>query len=145
MYRRPPNSTRTDTLFPYLTLCRTPRLEAPAQHPLGLVAPRLCAGQARDDQDQSPPAALRRAEIAIARLVGVPGLEPVDALDAAEDRVAIGLYDRLAVGRRAVLKLREREIAGIAARIDRKSGGEGKGVAVRVGLGGGRVLKKKKK
>src|SRR3546814_14489915 len=112
MIRRPPRSTRTDTLFPYTTLFRSrglgghhggialpdveatdfraggddlaslPRLEAPAHQPLGLVAPRLFAGPARDDQAQSPPAALRRAEIAIARLVGVHGLEPVDRSEA---------------------------------------------------------------
>src|SRR3546814_18084761 len=97
MIRRPPRSTRTDTLFPYTTLFRSrglgghhggialpdveatdfraggddlaslPRLEAPAHQPLGLVEPRLFAGQARADQDQSPPAELRSEESAVGK------------------------------------------------------------------------------
>src|SRR3546814_16441245 len=32
MIRRPPRSTRTDTLFPYTTLFRSPRGERPSRH-----------------------------------------------------------------------------------------------------------------
>src|SRR3546814_9234065 len=32
MIRRPPRSTRTDTLFPYTTLCRSSQLEIAARH-----------------------------------------------------------------------------------------------------------------
>src|SRR3546814_15131527 len=44
MIRRPPRSTRTDTLFPYTTLFRSPALAA-----LPLVVPirSLCAGSVR--------------------------------------------------------------------------------------------------
>src|SRR3546814_5455747 len=37
MIRRPPRSTRTDTLFPYTTLFRSPSM--PSRH---LLVPRLC-------------------------------------------------------------------------------------------------------
>src|SRR3546814_11206339 len=127
MIRRPPRSTRTDTLFPYTTLFRSrglgghhggialpdveatdfraggadpaslPRLEAPAHQPLGLVAPRPFAGQYRDDQGKSPPARLPCAEIAIARRVGVPGLEPLHARGTSTDRSARWLNAHLSV------------------------------------------------
>src|SRR3546814_6694673 len=35
MIRRPPRSTRTDTLFPYTTLFRSDRVESPARRALG--------------------------------------------------------------------------------------------------------------
>src|SRR3546814_18438016 len=38
MIRRPPRSTRTDTLFPYTTLFRSPRL---ADHPQRLAASQI--------------------------------------------------------------------------------------------------------
>src|SRR3546814_2306886 len=57
MIRRPPRSTRTDTLFPYTTLFRSPAayLQAPldaAQHGRALVLAEIAAGvgeQIRDD------------------------------------------------------------------------------------------------
>src|SRR3546814_19564604 len=43
MIRRPPRSTRTDTLFPYTTLFRSPRREAVGQrHQPVAHHPRLC-------------------------------------------------------------------------------------------------------
>src|SRR3546814_19546930 len=36
MIRRPPRSTRTDTLFPYPTLFRSPQFVSPALGPVGL-------------------------------------------------------------------------------------------------------------
>src|SRR3546814_3983385 len=62
MIRRPPRSTRTDTLFPYTTLFRSPgRL-----HALGVIGAHLGAGilQRLDDRDRGR----------IAHVVGV-GLE----------------------------------------------------------------------
>src|SRR3546814_9313856 len=44
MIRRPPRSTRTDTLFPYTTLFRSPQARpglCPAQAPAGSAAPVL--------------------------------------------------------------------------------------------------------
>src|SRR3546814_2467964 len=43
MIRRPPRSTRTDTLFPYTTLFRSPRLLG--LDTLGVVAARLCCSR----------------------------------------------------------------------------------------------------
>src|SRR3546814_9273552 len=43
MSRRPPRSTRTDTLFPYTTLCRSMRIAHPhqlASHPIQRLVPR---------------------------------------------------------------------------------------------------------
>src|SRR3546814_2586396 len=40
MIRRPPRSTRTDTLFPYTTLFRSPAPERPARAPAARSAPR---------------------------------------------------------------------------------------------------------
>src|SRR3546814_13394327 len=37
MRRRPPRSTRTDTLFPYTTLFRSAEIVAPLRHAMGLV------------------------------------------------------------------------------------------------------------
>src|SRR3546814_7419915 len=49
MIRRPPRSTRTDTLFPYTTLFRSPRLFAPpgGDHRKSLGWDRLSAGARR--------------------------------------------------------------------------------------------------
>src|SRR3546814_16695382 len=40
MIRRPPRSTRTDTLFPYTTLFRSPAGRGDRRHPEGLRHPR---------------------------------------------------------------------------------------------------------
>src|SRR3546814_11415207 len=52
MVRRPPSSTRTDTLFPYTTLFRTqaavPVPRVPAAAPAGRIAHHLGAGQHPD-------------------------------------------------------------------------------------------------
>src|SRR3546814_20831828 len=46
MIRRPPRSTRTDTLFPYTTLFRSDRLAAPAmRHMIELAVPGPDAGR----------------------------------------------------------------------------------------------------
>src|SRR3546814_12527269 len=102
MIRRPPRSTRTDTLFPYTTLFRSAR--------------RQGCRRGRGDR---------------ARL-------------SAADRGGRAVRS----GARSVARLRWR--AFVAARWpcgggarDRKSAGEGKSVAVSVGQGGRRIIKKK--
>src|SRR3546814_18544185 len=52
MIRRPPGSTRTDTLLPYTTLCRSPR-----EHPLAGACHAAWRGQPRP----GPPARPARA------------------------------------------------------------------------------------
>src|SRR3546814_16111941 len=37
MIRRPPRSTRTDTLFPYTTLFRSPTIQTPTRFGLGIM------------------------------------------------------------------------------------------------------------
>src|SRR3546814_15066406 len=68
-------------------------------------------------------------------------------LDVLED--VVGALARLAIegGRAVVAQPVVVEVGAAAAgkRQDRKSGGEGKGGAVRVGLGGRRTIKKKKR
>src|SRR3546814_17279214 len=71
MIRRPPRSTRTDTLFPYTTLFRSPHLQgggrwAPSgNHPFG-AAHQRCHGLLRrrprgEDDAATPPACGGRA------------------------------------------------------------------------------------
>src|SRR3546814_6260531 len=47
MKRRPPRSTRTDTLFPYTTLFRSPRQKKPPPPRRGADALRRAAGEPR--------------------------------------------------------------------------------------------------
>src|SRR3546814_19909299 len=65
MIRRPPRSTRTDTLFPYTTLFRSPRAavhgDGRARHFAGAHAVRVHLGQRRG------PGAVRRARDAAVR------------------------------------------------------------------------------
>src|SRR3546814_5737461 len=74
MIRRPPRSTRTDTLFPYTTLFRSRRRRARAPHP---AAVRLAAAAVLQPQagagSPAHPAAPRR------RHPGVRSARPADA------------------------------------------------------------------
>src|SRR3546814_1675443 len=63
------------------------------------------------------PISFRRAEKAIASFRCMPRFEPVRAGEMAQDRIAVRLDDRLAIGRNPVLESRDREIAGIGARM----------------------------
>src|SRR3546814_9672706 len=67
MIRRPPRSTRTDTLFPYTTLCRSGR--DGASHPGGRCAARHPDPRRRD----IPPAAARAALAAAHARLDRPG------------------------------------------------------------------------
>src|SRR3546814_14206648 len=105
MIRRPPRSTRTDTLFPYTTLFRS----------------------------------VRAAELLDPRDVGEDVLEP--AAGVAGQPIAID-RDRSVGGGAG----RERQTFADdddAGGVDRKSGGEGKSVSVRVDSGGRRIIKTK--
>src|SRR3546814_12204554 len=127
MIRRPPRSTRTDTLFPYTTLFRSRRAGAsddvgrhrlPDSRP---APPASAPGRSRGaDRHRADGRRLRDT----ARPVGA---------DPAADHVAA---HRGAAGRRA---------GGGRAGEDRTSGGQGKSVYVRGGLGGWRIVKKKYK
>src|SRR3546814_936520 len=93
MIRRPPRSTRTDTLFPYTTLFRsladgvTPRGGVPIVVVLGGVG----LGLVREGQQLQqvvvvdPPVQLAAPEIVVA--VGVPGLDRVDV-----PRIAVAVF-----------------------------------------------------
>src|SRR3546814_19647638 len=60
MRRRPPRSTRTDTLFPYTTLFRSGQPLAESAHQVMVVAPRtclnggqLCIAERADDREHA--------------------------------------------------------------------------------------------
>src|SRR3546814_13768411 len=122
MIRRPPRSTRTDTLFPYTTLVRSQSLVViHRQHRVGIVQvfrrEQRVGGQGADRVDAG------RARSAQC------GLDDVDFLAAAMSGLAglgIEAADQDAWTR------------ATAAATDWKSGGAGQGGAVRVELGGGR-------
>src|SRR3546814_17065692 len=121
MIRRPPRSTRTDTLFPYTTLFRSHRLTArePCATVLHLVVPHhhlaLRGRQVRmrnqDDLDHGRPADICGWIDFLRIFVGPFNGQPTD-----------------------------REVS----EQDRKSVVSGKSVSVRVDLGGSRTIKKKK-
>src|SRR3546814_20190248 len=116
MIRRPPRSTRTDTLFPYTTLFRSARYARRREYPPGLCQPQ-CADR-RDDRRMGGqharirvPAAARHGRRAV-RTAGARARLPVPHLRA---------------GGRAP---------------DRKRAVSGKSVSVRVALGSPRLIKK---
>src|SRR3546814_19952612 len=105
MIRRPPRSTRTDTLFPYTTLCRSPGGADPLGGARDIGGVRLCILFFPDTRRSS------RA-----------GARHPRCGDAGVDFDNVGAALAIA---------------------DRKSVVSGKGVAVRLALGGGRTIKKK--
>src|SRR3546814_18185875 len=112
MIRRPPRSTRADTLFPYTTLFRS---ELGGIHEAHVETAR-----------QMPPHLQQNARIAA---------------------LAHGDLQPLAVPRQHHHAMLARKGIGDISRAeseDRKSVVEGKSVAVRVNLGGRRIIKKKK-
>src|SRR3546814_13263878 len=79
MIRRPPKSTRTDTLFPYTTLFRSPRLSAPVAEAAAAAAPHARhhrTGRAR-------PALGQEAARGLARHRAAGALDPCRTVDAA--------------------------------------------------------------
>src|SRR3546814_16099305 len=121
MIRRPPRSTRTDTLFPYTPLFRS-------------RGQRITAGGVRTT----------KAKVAIAVMAGDDGPVAIFCIAAAIIKCDIRLgraaiEPKLGGARTAAANLQQSGGSG-----DRKSGGEGKGVSVRVDLGGRGNIKKKK-
>src|SRR3546814_20686275 len=134
MIRRPPRSTRTDTLFPYTTLFRSTRLP---------IVARIIIDVARDVLVLEPVVAcadLEREPIVEQRpaILDIIGL----VLTLEDTAVAIGALDRVIGTCRHTKRVRRttRDL-GIG---DRKSGGQGKSVSLRVTLGGCTSSHKKK-
>src|SRR3546814_15314736 len=126
MIRRPPRSTRTDTLFPYTTLFRSPLFPG---------ARRWC--------DR------RRIDVRTERIA--PDSRRPDTKVAHDRSIA---RNHQGIERRRRDRPGHLEMAGgleLAQRVpqlraeDRKSVVEGKSVSVRVDIGGRRIIKKKKK
>src|SRR3546814_18908962 len=163
MIRRPPRSTRTDTLFPYTTLFRSPSksratnrrrssitehsfhgidtsrqacLSGGVTHVSGTMC-HLCLGSLSQPPSRRPPSRRPPSRRTRCRVPASDGRPRRHRPDAGFQRP---VAEREPSGRAA------REIGRHAAAdpVDRQSGGEGKRVAVRVDLGGGRILKKKK-
>src|SRR3546814_13753607 len=112
MIRRPPRSTRTDTLFPYTTLFRSP----------GLVDMRVQIREPGEEHKETMDSAGRAAAAGgVTSMVGLPNTEPVIDDVAGVEFVArrarevkgVKVYTYAAVPR----NLEGREIT------DRKSGG----------------------
>src|SRR3546814_14605745 len=128
MIRRPPRSTRTDTLFPYTTLFRS-------------KLPYLVVGHVGRGADES---LCRRC-----RLQGTRQLGGVAGFGAMKDRelAARALHGRHGLRRgRSQAGLQPGEITTepeCLGRSGRKSGGEGTSGAVRLDHGGVRTIKKK--
>src|SRR3546814_15499003 len=124
MIRRPPRSTRTDTLFPYTTLFRSPA-QAPRSRSGG--ACRAAGGGG---------VRLRL----VAKDAAAPGRDGRERLCA--NRYFRRVPARIGAGAGGGDAGRERHPAGRGFHADRKSVVAGQRVSVRVGLGGSRIIKK---
>src|SRR3546814_11174573 len=121
MIRRPPRSTRTDTLFPYTTLFRS------------LLSHLALLGEGR-----RPAAVRQEAGVTPATPTALGDQEAVARVhEIGEDGVAVLRLDLRALGH-------GHDHVFAAPTVDRKSGVSGKSVSVRVELGGGRIIQKKK-
>src|SRR3546814_12977816 len=96
MIRRPPKSTRTDTLLPYTTLCRSDRGDEMLARRADIVRAIAHAqrGLGRHDHPVAP-ALDRRAEDRLRSAVGihVGGIEEIDARVEADVDAACRLFD----------------------------------------------------
>src|SRR3546814_16046868 len=129
MIRRPPRSTRTDTLFPYTTLFRSERWAAHNAAP----SPAVRAIAACLSPDRQPSSNLSLGFVNLS-------LDRTD--DTVRDPVrhlfhTVSLW-RCSAGSSGAGGTGEEQGS------DRKSVVEGKSVSVRVDLGGRRIIKKKK-
>src|SRR3546814_15011582 len=145
MIRRPPRSTRTDTLFPYTTLFRSAQIakssatewlnQLPAMmwgvisRPAGVAVMEIMLAS-RADPDLAErlramqTAIYQRAQSFVARRHADAGMTP--------------RADGHAVYRVLLAAIRGLALEGVFMNRDRKSVGSGKSVYVRVYLGGGR-------
>src|SRR3546814_20927203 len=74
MIRRPPRSTRTDTLFPYTTLFRSHR---PGKERAGPIYRRIAAGSGAGPLDLGNDRALGHGQVAHAHRNGQPHVRPL--------------------------------------------------------------------
>src|SRR3546814_11658008 len=125
MIRRPPRSTRTDTLFPYTTLFRSPA----TFHVQKLFHSRHLPLPAHTRAQQQPRMVPRaQGRLRAPRARAVPATDHRTAGAAGENQCALP--------RRSAQERRNAD--------DRKRGGTGSGVLGSVKTGGLRTLKKKK-
>src|SRR3546814_14819509 len=124
MIRRPPRSTRTDTLVPYTTLFRS---GAPRAFPTAARIARARREDSNERRPQQPPRLDRQLRLGLGRL-------PPSGPFRGRQPDQLHLSGRGPAGAR-------RHGRGLQ---DRKSVVQGKGVSVRVDLGGRRIIKKKK-
>src|SRR3546814_14926281 len=122
MIRRPPRSTRTDTLFPYTTLFRSPHRAQPS--PVAEVAdPRERQGKARQMNAGKGG-------------VDVLGMMTLHIADEAQGQVQVLRRDPARAGQ-AVAEVGQAAAQGVGTGTGRERVGEGKGWRVRVDYGGG--------
>src|SRR3546814_16627062 len=136
MIRRPPRSTRTDTLFPYTTLFRSGTFA---------VRSRWDAGRNERPQDAAgaTPGEIGSSNCNARGLSAV--LEKTPALSVKFAPGEAGMLEGYAsVFGGAPDRHGDVIQRGAYSKSDRKSVVPGKSVSVRVGLGGRRILKKKK-
>src|SRR3546814_11115156 len=89
MIRRPPRSTRTDTLFPYTTLFRSPEQEERDAGRCEQLERRIQRGDPEDDQQESD-AIAQRADVALADTLGDRDRHGGYRIGAAEERHRAG-------------------------------------------------------
>src|SRR3546814_452509 len=89
MIRRPPRSTRTDTLFPYTTLFRSPEQEERDAGRCEQLERRIQRGDLEDDQQESD-AIAQRADVALADTLGDRDRHVGHRIGAAEERHSAG-------------------------------------------------------
>src|SRR3546814_20345285 len=129
MIRRPPRSTRTDTLFPYTTLFRSTRADAERHMHIQRQPPRnrvLIAGTRHFAELRFAKAG---GKLWRRRVRGVARPGPVVTAQQVGIKGGDGVHGMGVCGPKG----------------DRKSVVEGKSVLVRVDVGGSRIVKKKKK
>src|SRR3546814_18213322 len=151
MYLRPPRTTRTDTLFPYTTLFRSPggcspsaasprrrrRARSPSVHGRPSARPSCWPAPAH----RSVPRKGRRKDLP----TYFDDRRGVDAGQVSAGILRRGAKFHSASAIRSTIGSRPRVAAAKLRGQDRKSVVEGKRVSVRVDLGGRRILRKKKK
>src|SRR3546814_13318893 len=140
MIRRPPRSTRTDTLFPYTTLFRS--REQAVQVDENSTLSRMAPGSPVAD----PLAVLRSPKLAkflqaAAQQYDLVCLDAPPVLAVSDAATLAELADQTIVIVRWMRTPRHFVAATLERLGDRKSVGKGGRVSVRVGLGGGRIDK----
>src|SRR3546814_18499396 len=133
MIRRPPRSTRTDTLFPYTALFRSCRISGEAR------------GTAGDRRQSIQDEGLSLRQACRDRAQGRPRSRHRLLLFRQQGRIVPRMPPQRRGGEHQAVRPHLRRILADGERADRKSVVEGKSVAVRVALGGRRIIKKKKK